>query len=1108
MWIGVLGPTAVRDGNGPVALPAAKHRALIAALALRAGRPVAPEVLVAALWGAAAPPSANGSLHSYLSVVRRTLEPALTARAPSSWVASSDLGYQLLVDPADVDAEVFARTVHEVHEQLGPLATEPVPTVAAHVPDPRGLRARLDEALALWRGEPYADIVGDLAGPERARLGELRLLALEDRATLLVATGAREAVGELEAITAEHPLRERPWVLLAVALARAGRQADALAALERLRTLLAEEIGIDPSPAWREVQTAILRQALDEPVRVPAPRAVADRDDQPRVPLPDWPLVGRDDDLATLLGLLGRLDRADGGRPVFAVVEGEPGAGKSRLALELGREAHRRGHRVLVGRCSQDEDAPPLWPWTSALGREVGAGSSGDHDVERFRLAEEIRRELAGLSRDRGVLLVLEDLQWADASSLRVLRHLCGHADAGRLLVVCTWRTGSAAAAGSALGEAAEALARTHATHLGLSGLPEEAAAGVLAAITGSAVEPEVAAAARARTGGNPFFLIEYARLARDRAQPLVDVLDSTPRTVADVVQRRIRQLPADSAAAVTAGAVIGREFDLGLLASALGVDELAALDLLEPALEIDLVQDLGADRFRFGHALVRDTAYAELSPSRRERMHARLAELVSAAPRARSTRASEIARHWAAAGERHVDRAWRAAAHAGDVALAAHAPEEAARHYAAALDLAGRAADATDRDRLDLHLGRAQACRWSTRLVEMTEAVDQAIRIGADLGEPALVVRATAIVSAGSIWPWRRYGEVSRPVVAALRTALAGVGTDDTEVRCRLLMGLAREQYYTLEWHEVDALVEEAVAMARRLGDPALLVEMLQAAYSAVWRRATTDVRRRWAEESVALATEHGLRREAVVGRFLQACIDCEVGAVDGLDDELARIAADARAERLSFVEMATVALSCSWAVLRDDVAAFERGAARLKELDDLISLSNKADAIQGALIYPTLWNDAPPDLGQAGAFIEASNVPVEASLVLLLLRKGLLEEARATWAMAGHEPAVGDWYAEANQAMLAEIALGLGDHDLGARVYRLLLPTRSGMDISGSSPVVCPGDAALAVAAAAAGEHDVAREHADRALEQCAAWRLTAVARWLSRLRDRHGF
>lgn len=420
MRVSVLGPTLVDTDNSSVALPAAKHRALIAALALRVARPVPADVLVAALWGDEAPVSALGSLQSYISVVRRALEPELAARQPSTFLVSSDLGYQLAVPEEAVDACVFTRVVNESHAGLGLLTSAPIPVAG----DPRAVRQiadRLSEALELWRAEPYIDIAGDFAVPERARLHDLRLLALEDRATALVATGQdAEAVADLEALTAEHPLRERLWTLLAVALARTGRQADALAAIERLRAMLDEELGIDPSPEARNLQTAILRQEITPAVTEHPPS-------QPSFPVPDWPMVGRDHELATLLDGLGR---AAAGAQVFMVLAGEPGAGKSRLCLELGRTALAQGARVLVGRCSQNEDAPPLWPWSEALGRALAASSSQDHDAERFRLAEEVRREL---ETDAAIttLLFLEDLHWADASSLRVLRHLIARAEAG-----------------------------------------------------------------------------------------------------------------------------------------------------------------------------------------------------------------------------------------------------------------------------------------------------------------------------------------------------------------------------------------------------------------------------------------------------------------------------------------------------------------------------------------------------------------------------------------------------------------------------------------------------------------------------------------------------
>ncbi len=326
------------------------------------------------------------------------------------------------------------------------------------------------------------------------------------------------------------------------------------------------------------------------------------------------------------------LVRADQGQPQFVTIVGEPGAGKSRLGAEFALRARAGGATVLVGRCSQEEDAPPLWPWANALGPTMPTATQqdqDDHDAARFAIADSICRTLGELSRDRTVVLGLEDLHWADPSSLRVLRHLAAHTDTARLVVVCTWRRGTQV---GPLAEAAEALARRHATTLEVDGLSADETAHLLTAITGD-TDPALATSVHQRTEGNPFFLIEYGRLARDEHRALHDVLAAMPPTVAAVIDRRIAQLPEDSRRALTAGAAIGRAFELSLLASALDQPELDVLDLLEPALVVDLVQDLGGDRFRFGHALVRDTAYGGLTPSRRERLHARLAGLIRTRP-------------------------------------------------------------------------------------------------------------------------------------------------------------------------------------------------------------------------------------------------------------------------------------------------------------------------------------------------------------------------------------------------------------------------------------------------------------------------------------------
>ncbi len=1099
MWVGVLGPALVRDPSDPeraIPLKAAKHRALLAALALHHGRPVTADVLVEALWGPSAPESAQATLHTYLSVVRRTLEPDLAPRAASRFLPSSDAGYRL--QDVQVDTVDFADRVSAVHAALGALAQDLAPTAT----DPAAaasLLADLDAALSLWRGEPYADVVGeDLVQAERSRLAELRVQALEDRATLMVATGqSAAAVGDLEALVAEHPLRERLWVLLAVALNRVGRQADALAALERLRKTLDRDLGIQPSPAVRDVQTAILRQ--EEGMTAPAPPPPVD------LVVPDWPLVGREAELQTLEELL---RAAAQGTPCFAAIVGEPGAGKSRIVSELGLRARAAGATVLVGRCSPDEDAPPLWPWRTALGDpDLGADApAADHDAARFAVAERIRADLARRAEQETVVLLLEDLHWADASSLRVLRHLSAHLDLARLLVLCTWRRGSETA-NPALGDAAEALARRHASHVELSGLGTEESYDILRAVAGDRVDEAAAAATHERTEGNPFFLIEYARLARDEGQLLGDLVGSTPRTVSDVVRQRVRQLPEASRDALTAGAVIGRVIDLELLAPALEVPETTALDLLEPALAIDLVQDLGADRFLFGHALVRDAVYGELGRSRRERMHATLATLLEDRPDA-SVRTAEIARHWAAAGSRHVGKAWRAAATAGRAAMSAHAAEESATHFGTALELLDQDPAGTREDRYELLVGYAEACRWSTRLVEMMDAADEAIGIAAELTRPDLVVLASAVQTAGAVWPVRTYGQVNESVVSAIRRALETLPREDSEMRCRLLLGLASELYYAGMEREIDALVEEAVAIARRLGDPRLLVDALQSGSVSRWRRDSTHERAAMTEESLGLAREIGDERAALLGRLLLATTRCSLGQIDGLDEELLEIETEARAHRMYFAEMATLGLEIAWASLRGDMERHDAIASRLHELDDVISMAHKSDGLVGALLIAPLWNDveAPQELVET--YLGIANVPVWTAYVVLMLRKGETQTAREIWAGVEYDVGRDSWYAEMNWALGAEVALALGDTDIAAQVYERLLPWQGGCLISGTGPCAGPVDAYLALAAAAVGETALATSHADAAAELCRTWQVPQVAQWLDGLRDRHGF
>ncbi|WP_326613186.1 winged helix-turn-helix domain-containing protein [Streptomyces scopuliridis] len=243
---GVLGPVTAWDGAGSaIALKGPRHRAVLARLIVARRRVVPVTRLVEDLW-ADPPPGAVGAVRTFVAALRRALEPERPPRAPAGLLITEGPGYALRAEPDAVDAWRFERAV----------------AAAATLP-PDAALARLEEALGWWRGPAYAEFADAAwARAERSRLAELRLHAIERRAEARLSLGlAAEAVPDLDAHVAEHPWREDAWRLLALALYRAGRQGDALAVLRRARTLLVEQLGVDPGPGLRRLEADILAHA-------------------------------------------------------------------------------------------------------------------------------------------------------------------------------------------------------------------------------------------------------------------------------------------------------------------------------------------------------------------------------------------------------------------------------------------------------------------------------------------------------------------------------------------------------------------------------------------------------------------------------------------------------------------------------------------------------------------------------------------------------------------------------------------------------------------------------------------------------------------------------
>jgi DNA-binding SARP family transcriptional activator len=1107
--VAVLGPVQVRLAAGPVDLGTPKQRALVAALALSGGRPVPVDTIVDLLWDDAPPPGVAGTLQAYVSGLRRVLEPDRERRAPATVLVTASPGYALRVPPGALDAARFEQVVDEQHRRVGLLSAEGPPVLSA---DELGACVTaLDEVLALWRGTPYAELEdAPAAAAERTRLEELRLVALEDRAVAELALGRHGTVAvDLEALTAAHPLRERLWMLRALALTRSGRQADALAVLREVRDVLDEELGIEPGAALREMQTAVLRQdpSLDWvasprqsgapvvplPPRAPAPEPGAG---------PEWPMVGRDADLGALRDAW---HRAAGGTTTYAVLTGEPGIGKSRLASELVSLARRDGARVCIGRCSQDDGAPPMWPWRQVL---EGLGAElpeidGD-DAAQFAGFERLVRKVLDEARSQPLVVALDDLHWADPCSLRVLRLLAETAGDEPLLVLVTWRDNPEPT--GPLADVAETLARRHAVRRHLGGLERDAVAEVFATVARNRPTDEQAGALHERTDGNPFFVVEYARLAGERAD-LGRLLteERPPAGVQEVLLRRLARLPETTIGTLRTAAVIGRRFDARTLARATGIDEDDLLDVVEPAEAVGLVRDVGVEQFAFAHALVRDTLTAGIGATRRARVHARVAEALADRP----DRVTERALHWQQAGPSYADRAWRSAVEAAELARRLYAHQDSAELLRSALASMDDDPAATPADRYDVLLDLVDAYRWSAMWPELIATVEEAVRIGRDvLGDVERTARAAVATSQGALWQSAGHGEVHEEIVDALRWCLERLPEGDGPTRCRVLLALANELVHGAPLDERQAIVDEATAMARRIGDDALLLDACQVGFASLWWAGTAPRRLDLADESLALAERLGQEQAAVVSACLRAVVLGELGRPAEMlaASEVARERSTRR--RIPYGLLVVENLEFPWLAMAGRFEECEQALERIEALEAQISLDPAESAVAGAYVVLGLWR---PDDGRGASILqsmEGGPVPITSTVVTALWRAGRTEEARAH--RAAHEIDLEDEeiFSLLNRSMAAEVALHLGEPDLGAAAQALLEPFAGRSTCVGSGFACGPVDLYLALAAAATGDRERAAAHADDAEKLCAEWQIPLAAQWLRDQRDRYGF
>jgi DNA-binding SARP family transcriptional activator len=673
------------DG-APVHLGSPRQRALLALLLTSRGSVAPVDQIMDQLWRGQPPGKATASLHVYVSNLRRLLEPGRPPRSRARVLVSAAPGYAVRLPEDAVDAWRFEAAVQQ-----------------ARSASPEAAHRLLEEALSWWRGPAYAEWAAEeWAGAEVARLSELCLTARELLIGVALRGGrAAEAVLGAEALVRQHPLREEGWRLLALALWACGRQADALSALRRAAAVITDELGIGPGSALAGLEQAllagrpeVLRAAAPERApgaaapatagetatstagAAPGPGPAADSGhalagspetaETAEVAEVDEVFIGREDDLREL-DEAARAARRRGG---VVLVTGESGVGKSALLAQFGRRLRAEGWTVAVGRCPEIDGAPPAWAWVEALGalaqrtppeepealgpllREPRPPSSPHEDVTvgRFRLHRAFSAWLRAASADAPLAVFIDDLHRADGETLALLERTAELAGAP-VLVIAAYRPPDT---GEKLARTLAGIAR-HAPHrLALGGLPHRDVAELVATVCGAPVDAGMVTALAERTGGNPFYVWESARLLA--SEGALVATSEVPEGVRDVLRRRLRQLSPGALAQLQLASVAGRETTVSVLVEAADADEHEVLDGLEAGIRAGLLTEPGLDRVRFAHELVRDTLYTDLTGVRRARLHARLAEVLR---RRRPDDLPALAHHFARSGT--VETAWLA---------------------------------------------------------------------------------------------------------------------------------------------------------------------------------------------------------------------------------------------------------------------------------------------------------------------------------------------------------------------------------------------------------------------------------------------------------------
>ncbi|MEV6767674.1 BTAD domain-containing putative transcriptional regulator [Nocardia sp. NPDC051030] len=819
--VSVLGPIGLSVDESPISLGASMLRAVLARLVVAGGRAVTTDRLIEDIWEGQPPASAASVLQVHIHNLRRAMEPDRPRRAQAQVIVSESSGYALKLASEAVDAWQFEALLLRYEQQLRDPA------------DPLDLMERrraLDAVLACWKGEPFEALTNYAwAAREAARLTDLRLTAAELRAQVeLELNRPTEVAIELRSIFDEHPEREECARLLATAQYRTGQQAQALATLRRSREYLGEEFGIDPSPALRELETAILsHSAALAATAEPATPAVV-----PHSARPPALFAGYTHERATLLEVA---DACRSGRLQLVWVAGPAGVGKTTLVDSVLDGLALEGWTVLRGCCPEVDGAPPAWAWSEIL-LELDSHAppalvtGGDAFTLARTVVEHCKR------RATPVAVLLEDVHRTDNATLQVLRQVVNWLRNQPVLIMITLR-GSKAEPG--LHATAGALAHSTASWLELTGLDLDATRAAARSGGLGQLSEDRLHQLYERTGGNPLFIREMAKLVA--AQGSIDAIDHVPDSIRELINHRIEGLPGEVVAALQQLAIWRDGVDLRILSLAAEISEDGLIDLIATAEAHGLVRTDRTGRITFDHALIHETVYLSIPVLRRVRMHWAAVELLekhgedfpglardpdllahNAILGARPDTAGQALEYVLTAARRSAERGMRA---------------DTARLWQSAIELhelAGHDAEhAEHADRLALfeaHCELVNARAYQGRLLDARHARDRAIVLARELGGTELLVRALTCWRGPVGWSVRSSFERDRHIMDLVEGCLSE--ELPVESRIRLLAAAVFEFPSDPDGLALGhRFADQAMALASGVDDPELRCVALNAA-------------------------------------------------------------------------------------------------------------------------------------------------------------------------------------------------------------------------------------------------------------------------------------